>query len=126
MPAKDEPVRRYKHHIPDFSNAKKLIEQHKSSKDFEQFIAKLSLEELIALKLEISGRLLKGRFYGVNLLRSMGDITKDAVIRYSMSVSRNGVHMARILGVSKENLQALVKDRFNYYFYIPEDNIEKK
>ena len=126
MPAKDEPVRRYKYHIPDFSNAKKLIEQHKSSKDFEQFIAKLSLEELIALKLEISGRLLKGRFYGVNLLRSMSDITKDAVIRYGMSVSRNSVHMARILGVSKENLQALVKDRFNYYFYIPEDNIEKK
>jgi hypothetical protein len=60
------------------SLSKKLKEEGKSSDEFEFYIGRLSLEELIALKLEVSARMLGGKLYGFNIWSAMPKIAKDA------------------------------------------------
>jgi hypothetical protein len=56
------------------SLSKKLKEEGKSSDEFEVWVGRLTIEELIALKLEVSARILGGKLYGFNLWSAMPKI----------------------------------------------------
>ena len=67
----------------------------------------LSLEEVIALKLELASKSAGGSLYGIPLWRSLKQIVEDAVLKYSLSVTRTRTEMARLLGLRKIELRKL-------------------
>ena len=86
-----------------------LRSESRSDSEFEQKLSNLSLEEIIALKLEISSRELKGKLYSFPLWHSMPDIVKDAVLKFSISTTKSKGDAARLIGVSPENFYKLCK-----------------
>ena len=92
-----------------YSTAKKLRRQGKTSEEFEIMLSNLSLEEVIALKLELSSDVAGKRLYGLPIWRSMPNITKDAVIKYALSATRSKGEAARFLGLSRIELRRIEK-----------------
>ena len=78
----------------------KLKSKYKISKEFEAMLSNLSLEEIIALKLEISSRPLKGKMY-LPLHKALIPMVKQAAVYFANSVSNSKSAAAKILGVSR-------------------------
>ena len=88
-----------------FSN--KLRKEGKSNEAFEIMLSTLTLEEIIALKLECSRRLTSGRLYGFNLWHNTVNIVKEAVYNAVISVSNNNRESRRILGITEQTFNTL-------------------
>ena len=71
---------------------------------------KLTLEELIALKLEICSKSINGKLSGMKLWKSIPYIAKKALILYSMSITNTRYEAASAIGLSFSTyLKALEK-----------------
>ena len=106
-----------------YSLSKKLREQGKSNEELEVYLSNLSLEEVVALKLEVATRdLLKGRFYGFPVWQSLKYIISDAVLKYALSATRSKREAARFLGIQEKTLIELVKKYKTEQYY--ENNID--
>jgi hypothetical protein len=88
-----------------FSN--KLRKEGKSNEAFEIMLSTLTLEELLALKLECSSRLTAGKLYGFNLWSNIVDITKEALYNAVISVAKTNKEATRILGISSDTFKML-------------------
>jgi hypothetical protein len=88
-----------------FSN--KLRKEGKSNEAFEIMLSTLTLEELLALKLECSSRLTAGKLYGFNLWSNIVDITKEALYNAVISVANTNKEATRILGISDDTFKTL-------------------
>ena len=53
----------------NYSISKKLKLENRIDEDFEARLNNLSLEDIIALKLELSSKTYKGKFYGLQLYK---------------------------------------------------------
>ena len=94
-----------------YSLSKKLRNQNRSSEEFEFMLNKLTLEELIALKLEICSKSINGKLSGMKLWKSIPYIAKKALILYSMSITNTRYEAASAIGLSFSTyLKALEKD----------------
>ena len=80
----------------------------------------LTLEELIALKLELSARSLKGKLYGFKIWQSIPDITKEAILMYANSAAKSRGEAAAFLGISRNSFRKYLK-KFGI-----EDSFKKK
>ena len=83
----------------------KLRSEKKSSDEFEVMVSKLTLEELISLKLEVSARAINNKLYGFDIWKKMPQITRQAVLRYAHTGTRSLSEMATFLGISREALK---------------------
>ena len=99
----------------NYSIINKLRKERKSNDEFEMMLTNLSLEEIIALKLELSSRSFSKRMYGVPLWSSLINIVQDAVFKYALSATRTQAEAMRMLGLKESNMHDL-KKKFN-----PED-----
>ena len=99
-----------------YSIINNLKEQNKLNDQLLICINNLSLEDLIAVKLELSTNLLNHRLYGLDIWNKMPKITKEAVLKFSLSVTKNKTDAARFLGITQQNFRRALK---NY-------NIEKE
>lgn len=108
--------------IKDFSFARYLIKEGKISKDFEQTLSKIPLEDIIALKLEISSRMMKGKYYGSNIYYTLPAITRDAAIKYALSVCKTQVEVCMLLGISRFELKEILKKSMRHIYFIIENN----
>lgn len=95
---------------------KKLRKEGKINEQFEVFISSLTLEEVIALKLEVSTKTLGSPLYGLPLISSLTNIVQDSVLKFAISTTRTSSEAARILGIDQRNLYPLVK-KFHIYDY---------
>ena len=68
-----------------YSVSKKLLRENKTSLEFENKLNSLTLEEIIALKLELSMKIAGTPIYGIPLWRSIRDICKDAMLKVALS-----------------------------------------
>ena len=93
-----------------FSN--KLRKEGKSNEAFEIMLSTLTLEELLALKLECASRLTSGKLYGFNLWYNMVDIIKEALYNAVISIANSNKECTRILGINEQTLKNL-KRRYN-------------
>ena len=93
----------------NYSVIRKLRNDGKTNEKFEIMMGSLSLEELIALKLELASKTIGGKLYGLPLWYSLPDIVKDAVLKYALSAARTKMEAARFLGVNKEYFYKLMK-----------------
>jgi len=96
---------------------KRLRKEGKINEQFEVLIGNLTLEEVIAVKLELSSRSLSSPLYGLPLWKNLTKIVKEAVLLCAMSITRTQSECARYLGVTYEDITDLIKkhDMKSYY-----------
>jgi hypothetical protein len=91
-----------------FSVSQKLRKQRKSSDEFEFMIGQLSLEEIIALKLELAYKAI-GFQINIPIWKSVNKIVKDAMFKYVVSVSKNKNNAMKMLGLNPADFNKLAK-----------------
>lgn len=70
----------------------------------------LSLEDVIALKLELAAKgIVGGKLYGLPIMQSLHDIVRDAVLRFALSATKTKKEGARFLGINENYFSRLVK-----------------
>ena len=104
------------HEIKYYSISKKLKREKLITEDFEVMLNNLSLEEIIALKLELASKVVKGKLYGFNIYNSLPAIAKDAAIKYAISACKTKKTAAAFLGISYRRLKQLQRE-YNVYGY---------
>ena len=93
----------------NFSVINKLKKEEKINEKFLATLNLLSLEEIIALKLELSAKSSGGNIYGIPLWNSLRDICRDAVLKFSLSATRTKAEAANFLGISIHTFKQYVK-----------------
>tara|TARA_R110000824_G_scaffold539_3_gene3422 strand:+ start:630 stop:1001 length:372 start_codon:yes stop_codon:yes gene_type:complete len=83
-----------------YSIAGKLRRERRSNEEFEVMISGLSLEEVIALKLELSSKPVNNRLYGINIWSALPDIARDAAFKFAYSATRSHKEAMRFLGMA--------------------------
>ena len=63
-------------------------------------INNLSLEDLIAIKLELSANNINNRLYGFDLWRQSNNIVKEALLKFAVSTTKSKKDAARFLGLT--------------------------
>lgn len=97
--------------------SKKLREEGKITLEFEDMMSNLTFEEIMALKLELSSKLLHSTFIGAPLWYNLQHIAKDAVLKYAYSVANSAREAAALLGIPKYKFRKLLfKYRTENYF----------
>lgn len=102
----------------NYSLIKKLREEGKSFEEFEIILNNLSLEEVIALKLELCSRGIRGgKLYGLPIMYSLFDIVRDAILKWTISTTKTKKEGARFLGIKEgEYLKMLKNYEIDNYF----------
>ncbi len=106
----------------NYSISRSLKFAGKSSEEFEVMLAQLTLEEIIALKLEISAKMINNKLYGFELWKAIPRITKDAVLKFAVSASQTQQDACRILGIKPTDLRKL-KETYDFENYF-ENNVD--
>ena len=103
--------------INNYSISKVLREKNKSNDYFEILLNNLSLEELIALKLELGFKAIGFPLHGFPIWDSVTLITKDALLKYAVSASKTKAEAIRMLGLPPKRFFKLLKrHKINTYF----------
>jgi len=85
-------------------------------------INNLTLEDLIAIKLELSARHLNNRPYGFDIWRKSGYIIKEALLKFAVSTTHSKKDAARFLGLTYSEFKKVMrKYKVENYF---EDELE--
>jgi hypothetical protein len=80
-------------------------------------INKLSLEDLIAVKLELSANNINNRLYGFDIWRQTNNIVKEALLKFAISTTTSKKDAARFLGLTYiEFKRVLNKYKVKDYF----------
>ena len=95
--------------MKDYSIINKLKDQNKLNDQLLVCINKLSLEDLIAIKLELSANLINNRLYGLDIWNKMDSITKEALLKFSLSVTNTKADASRFLGITQQNFNRICK-----------------
>ena len=110
-------VKRFK--IKDLKNKKQLSKKYsvinklkaedKISDSVLTDLNDLSLEEIIAVKLELTTRFLCGKLYGLPVWRVSKQAVTDALLKTALSISRTKKEGALFLGINYSEYQKLLK-----------------
>jgi len=93
----------------NYSISNKLKKERRSNDEFEIMLSSLTLEEVIALKLELSTKPVSNRLYGIPLWSSLQNIVQDAVFKYAFSATRTQAEAMRFLGLKEQSFHILRK-----------------
>jgi len=92
-----------------YSLINKLKSEEKITNQTLNNINSLSLEDLIAIKLELTSRFVCGKFYGLPLWRITKQTVVDALLKTALSICRTKKEGARFLGVDYVEFNRLIK-----------------
>jgi hypothetical protein len=117
-------LRKYSHK----SISEELRSQNKSNDFFEIMLGNLTLEEILALKIEISLRSLGFFLRGFPLFKSSKFIITDALLRAAISLTPNKESACGLLGITKNEFYKLIKKhKLDIYFsYGGKENGKRK
>jgi hypothetical protein len=93
----------------DYSILKNLRQEKKITDEFEVMFSALTLEEVISLKLELSSRLFKGKFFGIPIWKSLPYIVREATLKYALSVTKSKKDAARTLGLTLGEMNKMLR-----------------
>jgi len=93
----------------NYSMSNKLKKERRSNDEFEIMLSSLTLEEVIALKLELSTKPVSNRMYGFPIWSSLNNIVQDAVFKYAFSATRTQAEAMRFLGLKEQSFHILRK-----------------
>lgn len=88
---------------------RELKKENKINNEFEAMLSHLTLEEIIALKLELSAKACGGKFYGNYLLKATKYIVDEAIVRFAMASCATTKGATQFLGVSQAHYNAIVR-----------------
>ena len=108
----------------NYSISNKLKKERRSNDEFEIMLSSLTLEEVIALKLELSTKPVSGRLYGVPIWNSLQTIVQDAAFKYAFSATRTQAEAMRFLGLKEQSFHILRK-KFGIDDYFVDKEEEK-
>ena len=98
----------------------KLTHEGVVSQDLLVLINNLTLEDLIAIKLELSCSLVKNKLYGIDFWSNSCYIIREALLKFAISVSRSKKDAARFLGLDLREFNTQYK-KYNIESYFKED-----
>ena len=93
----------------NYSISNKLKKERRSNDEFEIMLSNLTLEEVVALKLELSTKPVSNRLYGIPIWSSIQNIVQDAVFKYAFSATRTQAEAMRFLGLKEQSFHVLRK-----------------
>jgi len=93
----------------NYSIIRKFKNEGKMPEEAEIFLSNISLEDLIALKLEIASKPVKGKLYGIPIWKSVPFMVKEALLKTAVSVCKTKTEAATMLGKSVDELDKLLK-----------------
>ena len=102
----------------------KLEREEKIDDRFQLTMNRLTLEEIIAVKLELTAKSCGGSIYGLPIWHSIPHIVKDACLKFAMSATRTKLEAARFLGISVHDFK-IYWDKFKPRHYF-DDEIKKE
>lgn len=105
-----------------YSISNKLKSENKITDEFEIMLCSLTLEDIIALRLELAARATRGKLYGFKLWHSVPDIVKEALLKYAYSAARTKNEAAAFLGIGKSDFRKLIKKFHVKSFFEKNDN----
>jgi hypothetical protein len=105
-----------------YSILNKLKKEKKINKEFESIISNLSLEDIIALKLELSTKPVGNRLYGLPIWDNLVKITQEAVLKYAVSATKTQGEAMRFLGLRHTHFNRLIKKYQIHSFFNEEED----
>jgi len=108
-----------------YSVRKKFKRENKISSEFEIMLNTLTLEDIIALKLELSMNSSGTPVYGLQLSKSLRYICKEAVYKLALSATRSKSAAARFLGININDFRIDLKKMQVESFFEEDKVIEK-
>lgn len=106
----------------NYSIINKLLKEEKINEHFLLKLNSLSLEEVIAIKLEFAAKSSGGSIFGVPIWNSLIDICRDACLKFALSATRTKNEAASFLGVSISTFTKYIeKYEIKNYFEEKED-----
>ena len=101
----------------DKSTIKYLKERNKITEQTLVCINSLSLEDLLAVKFELSADQINNRLYGFDIWRAMPHIVKEATLKFAISTTQSKKDASRFLGLTYlEFLNICKKYKINHFF----------
>lgn len=94
-----------------------LRKEKKITEEFEILLNDLPLEDIIALKLELSCRTQKSPVYGIPIWKNLTTIVRDATLKFAISSTNTPSEAARVLGLRLIELKRLIK-HFQIFRYV--------
>ena len=98
----------------------KLKDQSKLNDSLLVLISNLTLEDLIAIKLELSCDLLNNRLYGFDIWHRSSYIIKEAILKFAISATKSKKDAARFLGLTYQEFVRISK-KYKVERYFSED-----
>ena len=86
-----------------------LKDQNKINDNILAHIGSLSIEDLIAVKLELSANHINNRLYGFDIWRNSGYIIKEALLKFAISTTNSKKDAARFLGLTYSEFKRVLK-----------------
>ena len=103
-----------------YSFRNKLKKEKKLPDNFEAILNTLTIEELIALKLELSSSYINNKLYNFPIWNNIIYMVKDACLKYALSACRTKREAARFLGMDERNFETEIK-RFKTESFFDEE-----
>jgi hypothetical protein len=97
--------------VKNYSISRVLRKQNKTNTEFEIMLAGISLEDIIALKLELAAKNAGGYLYGIPFWKVLPTIIKEASLKFAYSACYSQGDVSKFLGLSE---QELIKNRKKY------------
>ena len=86
-------------HTKKNSYISELRSEGRINEDFLNTVSELKLEELIAVKIEMSARMTKGKLYNFPIWYTLPNVCKDACMKFASRVCNSKSDMASLLGI---------------------------
>jgi len=86
-----------------------LKDQNKISDSLLVVINNLTIEELIAVKLELSAKMINNRLFGLDIWRNSGYIIKEALLMFAISTTQSKKDAVRFLGLTYLDFKKALK-----------------
>ena len=88
----------------------KLKNDGRINENFLNIVSDLTLEELIAIKIEMASRLFRGKLYGIPIWITMPRIVKEAMLHVAINSCKTKTDMSSFLGITIDQLNDIIKD----------------
>lgn len=112
--------------VYNWSLINKFREERKTTPEFELMLSSLSLEDIIALKLELAFRAVGNGLYGLPIIKTLPYICREAALKAAVSMSKSLWEAARMLDVDYDYFKRLCK-RYEVKSYFSEkENLDSK
>jgi len=102
-------LKTYKGKYSKYSLRNKLLREKKINSDFEVILNSLTLEQIIALKLELSNLYINNKLYNFPLYKSIKYIIRESLIIFALSSTRTIKDAASVLGMRERDVYSEIK-----------------